>query len=428
MKKFVAVLLATALISSAFSGCGNPSANGSSSAATSLSQKTTLHIMHYMGEDTKRSGLKNWTNGFTEKNANITFSIQELPSLQFKSTLQVKISSGDAPDIIMGKPHDNSELIESGQIMDLTGQPFLKIFNKEAISASTLNGKVYGVPVDSMAIGVFYNKDLFKKYNATVPKTYNDFLKVMKTFSDQGQIPFARPFKDANNPALDLLSTLTPLIFKYNSTDMFTQIQSGKKKFSDYPMIQTAFTQFADRLSVKSGDDLGTDTAACLMQFASGKYPMLIDGSWATGDIVKDNPNGNFGFFATPTSNVESENTMYEAVDDSWMVSAQTKGKDAVIRFLSYISTPERASEWAATTKCITVIPVTNSETLSGPAKDISDILKSGRVANYDRLTGFSGEAGTKFSQDVQMFVSLKDRNVQKFIAQLDNDFKNIAQ
>ena len=58
-------------------------------------------------------------------------------------------------------------------------------------------GKIYGVPWTFGMVGLWYNKALFEKAGITeTPKTWSDFLGVVKTLKDAGITPIALGEKD----------------------------------------------------------------------------------------------------------------------------------------------------------------------------------------------------------------------------------------
>ncbi len=64
-------------------------------------------------------------------------------------------------------------------------------FMEGALEQVSFNGKIYGVPVKNISIaGIYYNKDLFDKYNVKVPSTVSELEKASDTFLANGIIPF----------------------------------------------------------------------------------------------------------------------------------------------------------------------------------------------------------------------------------------------
>ena len=87
--------------------------------------------------------------------------------------------------------------------------------------------------------------------------------------------------------------------------------------------------------------------------YSPAEYPMCITGSWAIGDIRKNNPDGKFGFFTTPWSDQAEENTPPIGVDTAFMVSAQTKHPDEVMKFMEHLTSAEGVRQWYENAKCL---------------------------------------------------------------------------
>lgn len=441
MKKITCLLLALVLALGLLAGCTGADAGGeaeepaapaedsgaaSEAPAEGEEGEVDISVLSYMGEGSKRTALKMITDAYSEAHPGVTFTIQDLDMGNFMSMLQTRMAAGDAPDLIMGAAMYNTHLIEAGQLMDLTGESFVEKTGADALSASTIDGKVYSLPIDWSIMGVFYNKDMFAEYNLEEPTTYAEFITAIETFVDAGIVPFTRAFKDANNVYCDFSTQWYPILERNQDLEYFQKIQSGEKKFSDFPESREALELFAERLSYPSDDDLGTDASVSLQRFAAGEYPMHIDGSWAVGDIIANNPDGNFGVFATPISDNVEENLMYLCTDDAWMVSSQTQHKDVVFDLLDFMVSNEGLEMWANNAVALTFIPTENEPTLPPLMQDIKAVYDAGNTMNIDKYPYFTGEAYDRFNKNIQLFVSMEDRDVDTFLAQLDSEFENL--
>ena len=60
-------------------------------------------------------------------------------------------------------------------------------------------------------------------------------------------------------------------------------------------------------------------------------------------------------------------------------------------------------------------------------AREVSDIIASGKVINVNTLYVLSGQMNTYFIQWCQEFVADKNRTVDGYIAKLDQEFDNIS-
>ena len=398
----------------------------SSAEESKTGEKVKLVLMHYAAEETKRSGIDAWVQSVTEQYPDIEIEVQAVtPWAQFASSLQTKIAAGDAPDIFMGKPSQFIQLAEAGQVLDLTGQKCLDNLSEVDKAMVSVGEKVYGVPVDRSIAGVFYNKDMFDEYQLKPPTTLSEFNEIIRTFEEQGIVPFVRAYKDNIYPRVDFDSSFGSMVAKEDEK-FYEKIQNGEKKFSDYPMFKLQADIYAARLSAKRDDDLGTDASRANQLFASGKYPMCITGSWAIGDIRKNNPDGKFGFFTTPWSDQAEENTLPIGVDTAFMVSAQTKHPDEVMKFMEHLTSAEGVRQWYENAKVPTIIPVETTD-LDPIFVDMNAIIESGKVVSKDSYPYFSGEYKSKFESDLQLFAATPEIGAEGLISMLDKDFSGIS-
>jgi raffinose/stachyose/melibiose transport system substrate-binding protein len=89
-------------------------------------------------------------------------------------------------------------LAEAGLLYDLTGaykDNDWKIYDF-ARERVTFDGKVSGVPTQLEEVGIFYNKDLFKKHGVREPKNLSDLQMAAETFSAAGVDPLRRHDKE----------------------------------------------------------------------------------------------------------------------------------------------------------------------------------------------------------------------------------------
>ncbi len=402
------------------------SSNENESSSSKTDEKVKLILMHYAAEDTKRSGIEAWVESVESQYPEIEIEIQAVtPWAQFASSLQTRIAAGDAPDIFMGKPSQFIQLVQAGQVMELTGQPYLETLTDVDRSMVSVDGNVYGVPVDRSIAGVFYNKEIFEEYNLDPPSTLEEFNEIISTFESNNMVPFVRAYKDNIYPRVEFDSSFGSLVAK-DDVSFYEKLQSGEKTFSDYPMFELQADIYSKRLLAKRDDDLGTDASRANQLFASGKYPMYITGSWAIGDIRKNNPDGKFGFFTTPWSDNPDENTLPIGVDTAFMASAQTKHPEEVQKFLAHLTSKEGVNQWYENAKVPTIIPVETTE-LDSIFEDMNTIIQSGKVVSKDSYPYFSGEYKSKFESDLQLFAATPEMGAEALIEMLEKDFSAIS-
>ena len=65
---------------------------------------------------------------------------------------------------------------------------------------------------------------------------------------------------------------------------------------------------------------------------------------------------------------------------------------DAAVAFLDYMSRPEVNAQWCATTQEISALSGVSTDGLSEASQEVSALIASGQVANYDSVGAFSGQ------------------------------------
>ena len=110
--------------------------------------------------------------------------------------LRTRLATNEVPD--MTSQLQGMELksyVEAGHIMNIKDESFMDYILPSETATVTVNDGVYGIPMDTQAWGVFYNKDLFAKAGITeVPKTVSELEEVVEKLKAAGITPFAAGF------------------------------------------------------------------------------------------------------------------------------------------------------------------------------------------------------------------------------------------
>ena len=313
----------------------------------------TVTILHFMGEQTKRDGLKALCDAVTAKHPEITFEIEGIAYSQYAGILKTRIAADDAPDLFTGWPNQYRELIEAEQVMPLSEFGFVDHITEDLRKECTINNNVYGVPLDIQMYGVFYNKDLFQKYDVSIPKTHDEFIQICDLFMSKDIIPLVHSFKDGNAPWVEYSTFAFPMLAQDPSTKhvLFKSVVDKKAKLADYPVLIQTFEIYAEFLKYTGPGDFGIDQSQGIANLAIGERPMFLNGGWITGDLYAANPEGNFGFFPTPWSDNASQNKAVSGLDDVFMASATSTNKKGIQYFFEMVMSEEGANIWMESTK-----------------------------------------------------------------------------
>lgn len=203
MKKWVSLILSTALVSSLVAGCGsNETSDGNVDAAGESKPLKFSISLNTSGnaytESSKDINTDKWVKEL-EKRANVDLDIKLIPLKDFDSKMAVMFAYGDIPDVVqnVGGATDKSMAgsVQAGVFMPLddllkeNAPNLMKVVPQEAWDEVSYDGKIYGIPTwlsNPSRRATFIRTDLLEKTGLPVPVTIEDFLNVLRAFKKLG--------------------------------------------------------------------------------------------------------------------------------------------------------------------------------------------------------------------------------------------------
>lgn len=435
-KKIIGILLSGVMVASLLAGCGggddsqnNTTSNTNSSSIGSSASDTEdkeisgdLNIVHYLTEDAKLNALDDLVAGFNEEYPDVNVNVESTSMDNYQDVVKLKISTGDAPDIIFGGPKTYSDLVRSGNIADLSDKEYADRISDGMIDNVKVDGKVYGIPLDAMANVVFYNKDIFEELNLEVPTTYSEFIDVCNSLEDAGYDACAAGYQDSISIGANFYTIFfgAPYLECENYAE---ELMSGQKSASDYPSLAKALTQWREIMQYQNDDRKTISTDRAEQIFANGESGMIIIGTWGLGAIMNYNPDGNYGGFMYPSEDTVDANALPLATDDTWMMIQNSPNQAAAEAFLEYMTRQDVNAKWCATTSQLSAIDGVSVDTLPSAAQDIADLLDTVTISNWISVGTFSGQYDSSFYTVCQDYAVTDDMTVDDFCEELDSEF-----
>lgn len=451
-KRMSALALAAAMVSMALAGCsGGGGANETTAAVTEAQsdgdgeteakkeeagaakaggEEVTIRLVHYMGEQAKRDALDAMLTAFGESYPNIKVDVEVVASSSYIATYKNYIAAGEAPDIMFGKPQNMTEFVEGGYFMDLTGEKCLENVLPMLADECTVNGGIYGFPIDAQVKACFYNKKMFADANVEVPQTKEEFFKVCDIFMDQGIYPFVHPYNFIHGVFHELDSFFTSMAASTGNENVWMDSQNGVQDLGGNQVVTDAMEMFSKFASYKDAGDTAVDQTQGIQNFAAGQRPMYMNGGWLMGDVIAANPEGEFGMFPTPWSDNADDNKLWVGIDDVFIVSSQTEHKDEVMTLLEFFANEDCSRTWMDTAKLMTsnvTVPTDNADAF---IKEIKSYIDNDRIVSKALVPDYTSEFSTAFRTKLQEFVTLDDsqRDVAKLIQEIDTEIESIRQ
>lgn len=279
---------------------------------------------------------------FEQENPGIQIEFEGKGGTEYKELVKARASSGELADVVMLHPGlaDLGLYAKSGYLLDLSGETWAGDIPDSAKSVTTFDGKLYGLPNDLAALGVYFNKAVFEKLGLAIPKTYDEFLQICEKIKASGMTAIAF------NKDWQIFDTYTfaPSWIYVDHPTFDDQMNKGEATFAG--LWDDMFKTYAELYeNYGSADAAGLSGDAAQSNFANEKAAMMINGNWAYPAVKQANPNLQFGMFPLP--NKKGDVWASAAVGTTWAINKDSKHVDAAKKYLAFWAKPENQAAWA---------------------------------------------------------------------------------
>jgi raffinose/stachyose/melibiose transport system substrate-binding protein len=399
LKKVLCLITSVALCISLLAGCGAKKETSSANQSTQTNENKQVTIKFYHSEDQYN---KDMVAAFEKKNPNIKVQIVPIDFGNAEQIIKTGIASGNPVDVSFFWGTQMKTFVSSKMAEDLT--PYLEAnssawkntFIPQYIDAGKVDGKYYSVSYQPVLETIFYNKDVFKKYNIEVPKTWDDFLKVSEILKQNGVYSMAV----SNDQHHQLLAfAYQNMINKGNITD----ITAGNVPFAganEAPGLRKCLEMLKDAYQKEywyPGKGALTSTKDEVnAAFYQGKVAMLFD---ASSQVKAHSENAKFqvGVMKQPLVSEDSKFGM-NVVTNALFIPYNAINKKEAVEFMKFYTSEEgqkiTMSSWRP--------PVLKSVQVEIPQlKEIQALSSGDNVVPYTHLQNLSPKISTYVSKEM---------------------------
>lgn len=299
--------------------------------------KDRVGIEFYMQNESEVEIFEKIVKDFNKSQSKIKVTMINLPEEESGEVLNTRIQNNDSPDIYNEWfSQDVFNKIDSGAVLDMTNSKFVDYIQEDVLKQTAYNGKNYLLPMTTNFMGVYYNKDLFKKYNVKVPETLDEFWEVCEFFKSKGITPISAGDKDGWNLAHWVQEVIG--MYMPNYSNDFLKIFSNEMTFATAEGINDVADIVINRTKYTQAGPLAADSAQQVSLFVNKEAAMLINGSWKMAELNAADLDFEYAVFPFPAKTKE-ETTVMSNADFSFVLSAQSspEKQEAAQEFLEYI-------------------------------------------------------------------------------------------
>ena len=384
----------------------------------------------WVGTDSKAAYLAQMVEDFNAENAGaIKVVIEEQTDYQaYRDKIRTTITTGSAPDIcILDTTFDIQAYQESGKFMDLTSylaDGWGENFTDGCFDAWSVDGKTYILPFESAIFPIVYNKDILAAAGwETFPTTYDEMFQMFADIKSAGYNAVGQMAGDNAWTSMLWYSLIVEAIGGKDvyanglSDPAFVEAAGVLKQMYDYTFDGAVSATASD----VNGHFLSRDTA------------LYLNGPWWIANFYKEE-NGGLNEVCDVATNPVYDGGKGDAAGLVTTVQgflACAKQDDpakeaAVVKFLQYISEPERVSEWALSSGAMFFVKYTPSPETNEISQKFTEIANN---ASYTILH-VNGAFPTAFSTEFPAAVSslvLGQVDEQGFVDMLQTAIDNAA-
>lgn len=301
---------------------------------------------------------------------------------------RIQLQGGQATDLITvfpgnGSPVAVEQLAPGDFLADLSEQSWVGQVSESARDAMSSDGRALMFSPFSVAVGTFYNKQVFAEHGMEIPTTWSGLLESCDAFNAAGIIPLALGGQTAD--VVQLIDyALVPSLVYGPDPDFAEQQADGTASFADsgWREALTKYQELAERGCFQKGFN-GTTGEQATTLVGTGKAAMSVLVSASAPDLAKHAPLDDFAMFPLPAT--DDPDDTWGAVALGAGVGANAAGEhvEEAKAFIEFLSEPANI---AAFSKDPGRIPVIQSEDVA--VDPVTGTAYNPLIAD-DRTTGF---------------------------------------
>lgn len=422
-KKFTWLVTLIALISLLASACSSGSNTGSNEGGST--EKVKLTIWHnFAGDDLRAKAVRGLIDEYKQNNPNVELDAQAIPVDGYRQRLSTVAAGNEMPDVFFVYAGSQSqEFYDAGLLQPITPlaeeYPDWKAnFMDGAFDRFEFEeGQIYSAPVGLSATSfLYYNKDLFERYNVTVPTTWTELMTAIKTFNDNGITPIALGNKA---PWVAQSTILGSLADRVTGTEWFMKAVKGEASFTDQVFIDALakFKELVDNKAFQEGAN-SIDNTQAEQYFIQGNAAMMISGAWTLTNLAASATEEQMAPIEVTTipaieGGAGAPGTISGGAGGGFALSKNTEGavKEAALDLIYAISGPDGQKAIAESNSMVMYkMDLENANVSPLYLKAFNVAKEAGITPVYDSyLSAEAGEAINNGLQEIMMGGKLED-------------------
>jgi raffinose/stachyose/melibiose transport system substrate-binding protein len=323
---------------------------------------------------------------FMEANPGITITREAFETDQMRDTVNTAIASGTGPDVIFydAGPGYAGVLVDAELLTPLTDYAaeygWTERVYSAALEGTTIGGVLYGMPLQTDLIGMYYNKTLLDQEGLAVPTTLDELIAFCGAAKEKGYIPIAF----ANNPGWEGFHQYSMTISQLMGPEALrNKLLNNEGSWNTPEGVRAIEAFFVDLNEAGCFPD---DVNAIPYEdgnslFFTGQALLHTTGSWLVGDIEEAMGDYELGFVPFPIIEEGKEPTWVSGVGSAYFITSKTAHPDEAAKLIDYLFSQDAVAKWTAEARYFVPVDVDLTGLEIGPVnRTVIDILQNAQA------------------------------------------------
>lgn len=286
-------------------------------------------------------GGQTWLNlaeQFHELHPNITIEFQDVPFEEIRTKLLTQVAANNPPDVAYMDASSVGEFAARNALVNL--DDFIAGSNAidpddyaDAFRASaTVDGHMYGLPIDGESTGLFYRTDLFAEAGIEgPPTTWEEFAAAAQALTDpeKKQYGFIMFAPEAAYYWYPWLWQAGGELLSEDGTQILWNSEEGRRAAEFYIGLR----------EYSPPDFLNSNSWDGRVAFAEGTVGMYVAGAWFAGTLMQEFPDVTGQWATAPLP--QDQRCATTIAGDSLVLFQASKHPEAAWKWIEFVSAPE---------------------------------------------------------------------------------------
>ena len=305
----------------------------------------TLTVWDQMVRGGQNQEVEELNKQFMAKYPNVKIERTAKSFEDLLKTVKLAASSPDAPDVLQANQGRGTmgEMVKAKLIRPVTDyakvygwndrySPTLLALNSFTADGSGFgSGDLYGLSQSGEIVGVFYNKEKVP----TPPTTLDEFEASLQEAKDKGETPIMFGNLEKWPGIHNFESVLGQTADKQAIRDFVFAKEGASFDNPDFTAGATKIKEWVDKGYFNKNFN-GTDYDPAWKEFAKGKSPYLIAGTWVTADLAEQ-MGDKVGFMLMPGKDPNAPVSL-GGEDLPWSITSSAKNPDVAAAYIDFLT------------------------------------------------------------------------------------------